>query len=71
MAPEMVEIQFWAGLSLAEEGQLDEGVQLMARAVAKDTRWIETLNRLVAVDRLSVDLAGKVKAQLTASSGRL
>ena len=69
MAPEMVEIQFWAGLSLAEEGHLDEGVALMARAVAKDRRWIETLHRLVAVDRVKEDLARKVEAQLTA--GRL
>lgn len=69
MAPEMVEIQFWAGLSLAEEGHLDEGVTLMARAVAKDRRWIETLHRLVAVDRLKEDLARKVESQLTA--GRL
>lgn len=69
MAPEMVEIQFWAGLSLAEEGHLDEGVALMARAVAKDRRWIETLHRLVAVDRLKEDLARKVESQLTA--GRL
>lgn len=69
MAPEMVEIQFWAGLSLAEQGHLDEGVALMARAVAKDRRWIETLHRLVAVDRLKEDLAHKVESQLTA--GRL
>lgn len=69
MAPEMVEIQFWAGLSLAEEGELDEGVALMAHAVAKDRRWIETLHRLVAVDRLKADLAASVESQLTA--GRL
>jgi uncharacterized Ntn-hydrolase superfamily protein len=69
MAPEMVEIQFWAGLSLAEEGELNEGVALMARAVAKDRRWIETLHRLVAVDRLQPDLVATVESQLTA--GRL
>jgi uncharacterized Ntn-hydrolase superfamily protein len=67
MAPEMVEIQFWAGLSLAEEGHLDEGCELMMRAVRKDRRWIETLHRLVAVDRLKSDLAEKVEAQLTAA----
>jgi len=67
MAPDMVEIQFWAGLSLAEEGQLDEGCELMLRAVRKDRRWIEALHRLVAVDRLKADLAEKVEAQLTAA----
>src|SRR5258708_9988696 len=63
MAPEMVEIQFWAGLSLAEEGHLVEGCELMMHAVNKDRRWIETLHRLVAVDRLKSDLAEKVEAQ--------
>ncbi len=71
LAPEMVEVQFWTGLSLAETGELDEGCRLMARAVAKDRRWIETLNRLVAVDRLPHDLVARIEAQLTASSGRL
>lgn len=71
MAPDMVEIHFWAGLSLAEDGQLDEGCRLMAHAVAKDKRWIETLNRLVAVDRLPADLAKRVEAQLTATTRRL
>jgi uncharacterized Ntn-hydrolase superfamily protein len=67
MAPEMVEIQFWAGLSLAEDGHLEEGCELMMHAVRKDRRWIETLHRLVAVDRLKADLAERVETQLTAA----
>ncbi len=70
LAPEMVEIQFWTGLSMAEQGQVDEGCRLMAHAVAKDNRWIETLHRLVAVDRLSEKLAAEVEAQLTAVTRR-
>jgi len=70
LAPEMVEIQFWSGLSLAQAGQLDEGCELMAVAVSKDKRWIETLHRLVAVDRLSADLASQVEARLTSTSRR-
>jgi len=38
--------------------------------VAKDKRWIETLHRLVAVDRLSADLASQVEARLTSTSRR-
>jgi len=71
LAPDMVEIHFWTGLSLAQEGRLDEGCRLMAHAVAKDKRWIETLNRLVAVDRLPAEVAKKVEAQLTATTRRL
>ena len=71
LAPEMVEIQFWTGLTMAEAGQVDEGCQLMARAVAKDTRWIETLHRLVAVDRLSKDLAAELESRLAANTQRI
>jgi uncharacterized Ntn-hydrolase superfamily protein len=67
MAPDMVEIQFWAGLSLAEEGHFEEGCELMMHAVKKDRRWIEALHRLVAVDRLEADLAQRVETQLSAA----
>jgi uncharacterized Ntn-hydrolase superfamily protein len=71
LAPEMVEIQFWSGLTMAQAGQLDAGCELMAHAVAKDARWIETLHRLVAVDRLQADLASDIEARLTSNARRL
>lgn len=71
MAPDMVEIQFWAGLSLAEEGRLDEGAELMMRAVRKDRRWIETVNRLVSAGQITSELASQVESRLTSMSGRL
>jgi uncharacterized Ntn-hydrolase superfamily protein len=70
LAPDMVEISFWGGLEMAQAGNLDEGCELMMTAVRKDRRWIETLNRLVASDRLSRDLADQVIAKLTAGAGR-
>lgn len=66
-APDMVEIAFWGGLGLAEAGKLEQGCELMMRAVKKDKRWIETLRRLVAVDRLKADLAERVQEQLKAA----
>jgi uncharacterized Ntn-hydrolase superfamily protein len=71
LAPEMVEIQFWSGLTMAQAGQLDEGCELMAVAVAKDKRWIETLHRLVAVDRVPAKLVSDIEARLTSNSRRL
>ena len=71
LAPEMVELKFWTGLDMAEKGDLDGGCALMADAVRKDRRWIETLNRLVAVDRLSAETARAVQARLAAGSPRL
>jgi uncharacterized Ntn-hydrolase superfamily protein len=70
LAPEMVEIAFWGGLGMAQQGQVDAGCELMMRAVNKDRRWIETLHRLVAADRLSADLAKEVEARLTSVAQR-
>lgn len=71
LAPEMVELKFWTGLGLAEKGDVDGGCALMADAVRKDRRWIEALNRLVAVDRLSAETARAIEARLAATSPRL
>jgi uncharacterized Ntn-hydrolase superfamily protein len=71
IAPEMVELRFWAGLTLAEGGDLDSGCKLIADAVRKDRRWLETIHRLVAVDRVSAELAASIEARLAAVSPRL
>ncbi len=71
LAPEMVELKFWTGLGMAEDGDVDGGCELMADAVRKDRRWIETLNRLVAVDRLTAETAKAIEARLAATSPRL
>jgi uncharacterized Ntn-hydrolase superfamily protein len=70
LAPEMVEISFWGGLGMAQNGMLDAGCDLMMTAVRKDRRWIETLNRLVASDRLQAELASQIQAKLTAGAAR-
>jgi len=70
MAPDLVELSFWAGLDLAKLDDIEGGCRLIARAVAEEPRWIETLNRLAAVDWLSSDLAAKIQARLAATSER-
>ena len=71
IAPEMIELRFWAGLTFAQGGDLDGGCKLIAEAVRKDRRWLETIQRLVAVDRLSAELASSIEAHLAAVSPRL
>jgi uncharacterized Ntn-hydrolase superfamily protein len=71
LAPEMVELKFWTGLGMAEKGDVDAGSALIAEAVRKDRRWIEALNRLVAVDLLSAETARAIEARLAATSPRL
>ena len=70
LAPEMVEISFWGGLGMAQAGMVEQGCELMMVAVRKNRRWIETINRLVASDRLPGELAEQIKSTLTAGAGR-
>jgi hypothetical protein len=69
-APDLVELSFWAGLDLAKLGDVEDGCRLIARAVAEEPRWVETLNRLAAVDWVTKDLAEKIQAQLAATAVR-
>ena len=70
VAPELVELRFWAGLSMADMGQLEEGCRLISEAAAKDERWVEAIRRLAAVDRISAELADAIEARLASGSRR-
>jgi uncharacterized Ntn-hydrolase superfamily protein len=51
LAPESDELLFWAGLALAQAGDLDAGVAAVKQAAEKQPNW------LVLLDRLSEDFA--------------
>ena len=70
LAPEMEEIAFWGGLGMAQAGMVDQGCDLMMRAVKKDHRWIETINRLVAAERLPAEVTRDIHGRLTAVAAR-
>jgi uncharacterized Ntn-hydrolase superfamily protein len=68
IAPEMAEIRFWTGLEMASNGDMDRGCELMAGVVReKGERWVETLRRLVIVDRVPPELAEAIEARLAAA----
>jgi len=71
IAPELIELRFWAGLTMAQKGDLDGGCELIADAVRKDSRWLETIHRLAMVDRVSQELAASIEARLAAVARRL
>jgi uncharacterized Ntn-hydrolase superfamily protein len=71
LAPEMEELGFWAGFALAEAGDLDGGCQIITQVLKKEPRWIETIRRLVTVDRIKPELAASIEARLAASAQRL
>jgi hypothetical protein len=65
LAPEVIELRFWAGVAMATSGDLDGGSELVGEAVRDDARWLETLRRLVTVDRLSAKLAAAIEARVS------
>jgi uncharacterized Ntn-hydrolase superfamily protein len=46
LAPESDELQFWAGLAMAQAGDLDAGVEAVRRAAAVHPNWLLLLERL-------------------------
>jgi len=49
-APQVVEMRFWAGLSLMDAGEETRGLALLREAVATEPVWLELLRRLPAED---------------------
>jgi uncharacterized Ntn-hydrolase superfamily protein len=69
LLPDNVELRFWAGIALAQEGDLDGATELIAEAVRADPRWAPMLlERLVESERLRSELAQQVNSRLLARS---
>lgn len=71
IAPEMIELRFMAGVTMAGAGDVDGGCVLIAEAIRKNGRWLEMLHRLVAADLLTADVVASIEARLAAVSPRL
>ena len=71
IAPEMIELRFMTGVTMAAAGDIEGGCVLIAEAVRKNERWIEMLRRLVSVDLVSADVAASIEACLAAIARRL
>jgi uncharacterized Ntn-hydrolase superfamily protein len=65
LAPDNVELRFWAGVAMATSGDLDGASALIREAAAEDPRWLETLRRLVTIDRLPAEKAAAIEARLS------
>jgi uncharacterized Ntn-hydrolase superfamily protein len=70
LAPDNIELRFWAGLAMATAGDLDGGCALIGEAARQDTRWLETIRRLAIVDRVSPELAASIESRLASGARR-
>ena len=68
IAPEMVEIRFMTGVTMAINGDLEGGCALIAEAMHKNGRWLETVSRLAAAGLVPADVASAIEARLAATS---
>jgi uncharacterized Ntn-hydrolase superfamily protein len=66
IAPEIVQLRFFAGLALAGEGEWDEAMTLIGEAVAAEPRWEQALPRLVPAGRVSPELVAELQSRLRA-----
>ena len=69
LLPDNVELRFWAGIAIAQEGDLDGAAALIAAAVRADPRWAPLLlERLVESERLTGELAQQINSRLLSRS---
>jgi uncharacterized Ntn-hydrolase superfamily protein len=71
IAPEMIELRFMTGVTMATAGDVDGGCVLIAEAIRKNGRWLETLRRLAAVDLVRGDVVSAIEVRLAAAAQRL
>ena len=66
LAPDNVVLKFWAGVATAHAGDIDGGARLIAEAVREDRRWLETMRRLVPIQRLTAEQVRDLESRLSA-----
>ena len=49
LAPDVVELQFWAAVSMLTNGREAEGLMLFRKVFAKEKRWVALVPRLAQV----------------------
>jgi uncharacterized Ntn-hydrolase superfamily protein len=64
IAPEIVQLRFFAGVVLARAGEWDEALTLLREAIEVEPRWRQALPRLVPAGRISAELAADIDARL-------
>lgn len=68
LAPDNIELRFWAGIAMSQAGETEQGAKLVAEAIASDGRWDEVINRLVQSERMTADEAKTLRARLAAQA---
>jgi len=68
IAPEMVELRVMTGITMASAGDIEGGCALIAEAMRKNGRWLETVRRLAAAGLVRPEVASAIEARLASTS---
>lgn len=71
LAPDVVELQFWAALTMYTTGQTKEGLELFRKVFAREPRWLELIPRLAKVGLFPDDARKIAEVQGMRSRSRL
>jgi len=55
------ELAYWVGVTLADQGRIDESIPWFRRAFQQDRSWIELLDRLPGVGLLRADSTARAR----------
>jgi uncharacterized Ntn-hydrolase superfamily protein len=67
LAPDNIELRFWAGMAQCQAGDVREGALLVAEAIRHDRRWDTLIDRLVESQRMTAEEAQMLRALLAAA----
>lgn len=70
LAPDVVELQFWAALGLYTNGQEAEGLAMFRKVFARESRWIDLIPRLAKVGLFPDDAKRIAEVQKQRPRGR-
>ena len=67
LAPDNIELRYWAGLALSQAGDVREGAEMIAGVVRQDRRWEALIDRLVQAQRMTAEQAEMLRALMAAA----
>ena len=70
LAPENLELRYWAGMALCRAGEVREGALLVAEVVRADPRWDRLIDHLVRAQRMTAEQAEMLRALLVAAEAK-
>ena len=67
LAPDNLELRYWAGMAMCQAGDVREGALMIADVIRQDRRWEHLIDRLVQSQRMTAEQAEMLRSLLAAA----